>query len=399
MKRQTLTSIRRIIVSYFLLFFILQLYSQEKTSFDTIEGNKGISDTVQNKEKKKDTFWNRLIYGNIDRTFEKKLDISFAASPSYTREASFGIGGMATGLYRLDRTDSVAPPSDITLVFNASIRGFFALEARGNNYFKGNKTLLSYEVGFTRKPLDFWGISYDACNINLVTAYTRQQFKIDANYQYKLHKNISVGATLDFTYTDASRIGDITYLEGQKLSYIATGLGISLKYDSRNFIPNPKQGVYLMFRQSLFPEILGNTKKTLYRTTFIADTYQKIWNGGILAFDFFGQFNSINSPWSLKEELGGNQRMRGYYSGRYIDNNIISGQVELRQHVIQRFGFTTWIGGGTVFPSIKEFSIKNILPNYGIGLRFEVKRNVNARIDYGFGKRTGGFVFNISEAF
>lgn len=399
MKRQTLINIRRIIVSYFLLFVILQLYSQEKISSDKIAGNNSIADTVQSKEKKKDTFWNRLIYGNVDRTFEKKLDISFAASPSYTREASFGIGGMATGLYRLDRTDSIAPPSDITLVFNASVRGFFALEARGNNYFKGNKTLLSYEVGFTRKPLDFWGISYDACYINPVTAYTRQQFKIDANYQYKLHKNISVGATLDFTYTDASRIGDITYLEGQKLSYIATGLGVSLKYDSRNFIPNPKQGVYLMFRQSIFPEILGNTKKTLYRTSFIADTYQKIWNGGILAFDFFGQFNSTNSPWSLKEEFGGNQRMRGYYSGRYIDNNIISGQVELRQHVIQRFGFTTWIGGGTVFPSIKEFSAKNILPNYGIGLRFEVKSNVNARIDYGLGKGTGGFVFNISEAF
>lgn len=91
--------------------------------------------------------------------------------------------------------------------------------------------------------------------------------------------------------------------------------------------------------------------------------------------------------------------MRGYYSGRYIDNNIISGLVELRQHVIQRFGFTAWIGGGTIFPSIKEFSTKNIFPNYGIGLRFEVKSNVNARIDYGFGKGTGGFVFNISEAF
>lgn len=398
MKRQTLTHIRRIIVSYFLLFVFLQLSSQEIVSPEKIADN-SISDTVRYKEKKKDTFWNRLIYGNIDRTFEKKIDISFAASPSYTREASFGIGGMATGLYRLDRTDSIAPPSDITLVFNASVKGFFALEARGNNYFKGNKTLLSYEIGFTRRPLDFWGISYDACNINPTIAYTRQQFRIDANYQYKLHENISIGGTLDFTYTDASKIGDIKYLEGQRLSYIATGLGLSLKYDSRNFIPNPKQGVYLMFRQSIFPEIFGNTKKTLYRTTLIADTYQKIWNDGILAFDFFGQFNSTNSPWSLKEELGGNQRMRGYYSGRYIDNNIISGQVELRQHVIQRFGFTTWVGGGAVFPSIKEFSTKNILPNYGIGLRFEVKSNVNARIDYGFGKSTGGFVFNISEAF
>lgn len=168
MKRKTLTNTRRIIVSYFLLFVILQLYSQDKTVSGKIAGNNSNNvDTVQNKEKKKNTLWDRLIHGNIDRTFEKKIDLSFAIAPSYTREASFGIGGMATGLYRLNHIDSIAPPSDITLVFNASVRGFFALEARGNNYFKRSKTLLSYEVGFTRKPLDFWGISYDACNKTL----------------------------------------------------------------------------------------------------------------------------------------------------------------------------------------------------------------------------------------
>jgi outer membrane protein assembly factor BamA len=349
--------------------------------------------------KKKDTYWERLINGNVDRSFEKRIDISFAGAPSYTREASFGIGGMATGLYRLDRTDSVMSPSDITLVLNASIKGFFALEAKGNNNFKGRKSLLSYEIGLTRKPLDFWGISYDACNINPVTSYTRRQLKIDANYQYNLHQYFAVGAVFDFTFSNISKIDSIEYLEGQKLSYTATGLGVSLKYDSRDFIPNPSKGVYLMFRQTIFPDILGNTERTLYRTTFIADTYLKVWRGGLLAFDLFGQFNSNNSPWPLREELGGNQRMRGYYSGRYIDNNIISGQVELRQHLIDRFGFTTWVGGGTVFPTIKKLNMKNVLPNYGVGLRFEVKHNVNARVDYGFGKDTGGFVFNISEAF
>ncbi|MBB4037882.1 hypothetical protein GGR21_003803 [Dysgonomonas hofstadii] len=387
------------IILCFLLSLTLPLYCQEKKDQALTTYNGNIADTIKAKEKKKDSYWNRLIHGNIDRSYEKTIDITFAGAPSYTREASFGIGGMATGLYRLDRRDSIMPPSDITLVFNASVKGFFALEARGNNYFKGNKTLLSYNVGFTRKPLDFWGISYDASNVNPVISYTRQQFKIDANYQYKLHKNFAIGGTLDFTYTDVSRIDDITYLEGQNRSFIATGLGVSLKYDSRDFIPNPQRGWYIMFRQSIFPEIFGNTSRTLYRTTFIADTYQRVWSGGLLAFDLFAQFNSDNSPWALREELGGNQRMRGYYSGRYIDNNIVSGQIELRQHIVQRFGFTTWIGGGTVFPSIKKFDMKNILPNYGIGLRFEVKRNVNARIDYGFGKETGGFVFNISEAF
>lgn len=350
-------------------------------------------------KKKKDNYWNRLIYGNIDRTFERTLDISFAAAPSYTREASFGVGGMATGLYRVDRTDSLMPPSDITLVFNASANGFYSLEARGNNYFKGRKTLLSYEIGFTSRHLDFWGISYDACAVNPTIDYIRQRYKIFADYQYKVHENFSVGGILDFSYNKITKIDNPDYLEGQDKSYLAAGLGISLKYDTRDFIPNPKRGVHLVIRQSVFPEIVGNCSKTLYRTNIIADAYKRLWKGSVLALDVFGQFNSDNSPWPLREELGGNHRMRGYYSGRYIDNNTVSAQVELRQHVYRRWGFTVWVGGGTVFPSLDKFDMNDILPNYGIGLRFEVKHNVNARIDYGFGKDTRGFVFNIGEAF
>lgn len=165
---------KKIILSLCLYFTLtVNTYSQE-TAKQTADSTKI---AIPN-EKKKDSYWNRLIHGNIDRTHERGFDISFVAAPSYTREASFGMGGMATGLYRLDRKDSIMPPSDITLTFNASINGFYALSARGNNYFKDKKSLLSYEVAFTTKPLDFWGISYDDCAVNPVIDYTRQQIKI-----------------------------------------------------------------------------------------------------------------------------------------------------------------------------------------------------------------------------
>ena len=91
--------------------------------------------------------------------------------------------------------------------------------------------------------------------------------------------------------------------------------------------------------------------------------------------------------------------MRGYYGGRYIDNNMLSAQVEYRQHIYSRLGCAFWVGGASVFPTFSSFDIKDVLPNYGIGLRIELKHNVNGRIDYGFGKGTGGFVFSIGEAF
>jgi outer membrane protein assembly factor BamA len=392
------------IVLFLHCFFCIipPLYSQQLMKHTPVIPHNETKDTVSADladDKKKDSWWNRLIHGNIDRTYEKKLDMSFIAAPSYTREASFGIGGMASGLYRIDRTDSTLRPSNITLAFNASLLEFYSVAAEGNNYFKGGKSVLSYNMAFMTKPLDFWGISYDACKMNPVINYTLRQILIDANYQYRLSENFYAGGKLDFIYTDVPKIDDLSYLEGQKENYLMTGLGISLQYDSRDFIPNPKRGVYLMLRQSIFPELFGSSNKTCYRTTFIADAYRKLWQGAIIAVDLFGQFNPENSPWTLKEQLGDNQRMRGYYAGRYIDNNIVIGQMELRQHIVQRFGCAAWIGGGAVFPAFDKFEAKNILPNWGVGLRWEFKHNVNVRIDYGFGRQTGGFVFNIGEAF
>jgi hypothetical protein len=77
----------------------------------------------------------------------------------------------------------------------------------------------------------------------------------------------------------------------------------------------------------------------------------------------------------------------------------VSAQLELRQHLVDRFGCVVWGGTGTVFPALNQIRWSDMLPTYGLGLRWEFKHNVNIRIDYGFGKQTGGFVFNINEAF
>lgn len=382
---------KNIIVGFILILrFMPSSYSQNKEEFKDISR----IDTL-----KKDTYWRSLIRGNEDRTFEKKIDLSFIVTPSYAREPSFGLGGAATGLYRLDRNDSLIPPSNITVIFNASINGFFSLSAIGNNIFKGNHSRLFYQVAFFNKNLDFWGISFDDADVNSVIGYRRQTLKIYAYYQYELKKKFYIGGILDFLLTNAIKIDDESYLLGQNKIYATTGLGSSVQYDSRDFIPNPKCGIYLLLGQTVYPQNYGSAKHTLFRNTFTFNFYQKLWSGAILAIDLYGQVSTNNLPWTLREELGSTNRMRGYYKGRYIDNNIVSGQMELRHHLIWRIGYVVWVGGGTVFPSIQEFDIKNILPNYGLGMRFEIKHNVNARIDFGFGKQTMGFVFGINEAF
>lgn len=326
--------------------------------------------------------------------------MSFIVAPCYTREGSFGIGGAATALYRLDRKDSIMQPSDISLSGSASVKGFFGITVKGNNHFKGNKSRLTYRLQFLHKTLDFWGVSYQACAVNPISEYTRRQVKWESDYIYKLTKDFHIGAAFNVNYTEASKMGNPDYLEKQKNSYFFTGWGASLQYDTRDFILNPKCGIYVMVREMIYPQFANSYNHTLFSTTAVFDAYQRIWAGGVLAMDLYGQFNSSHTPWTLREELGsGADRMRGYYGGRYIDSNQMTVQMELRQHIYGRLGCVAWIGGGTVFPSFSKLRLAHILPNYGLGLRFEFKHHVNIRIDYGFGKETGGFVFQFAEAF
>ena len=90
---------------------------------------------------------------------------------------------------------------------------------------------------------------------------------------------------------------------------------------------------------------------------------------------------------------------RGYYQGRYTDNDMITLQIELRQRIWRRIGCAVWGGAGNVFPSLGEFDWSQTLPNYGVGFRWELKKRVNVRLDYGFGKKTSGFLLSINEAF
>lgn len=349
-------------------------------------------------------YLNSLMQGNIDRTREKRIDMSFAATPSYTREAGFGIGAAATGLYRIDRNDTLPNPSDFFISFNASFNKFYVLTFKGNNLFPDDRSRLSYKLELYRKNLDFWGINSEETARNAKSKYNRQQADLQAEYIYRVNRRFYAGVQIRADYTEARDLHNPEYLLGERSQYYVTGVGLSFEYDTRDNLVTPTRGVHLAYKPMAFFKGLGNAPSTFYSHTLIANGYFRAWKGAIIALDWYAKFNSEKTPWTMREMLASDGiRMRGYYMGSTMDNNQIASQVELRQHVYRRLGIVIWGGGATVFSSIKDLHKYDIKPewlhNFGIGLRFEFKHNVNARIDYGFGQGTSGLVFAIGEAF
>ena len=111
------------------------------------------------------------------------------------------------------------------------------------------------------------------------------------------------------------------------------------------------------------------------------------------------------SPFYLLPQLGNDALMRGYYTGRYRDRNLLAGQAELRYRLSERFGVVGFLGTGEVASG--SFSASQLKPNYGGGLRyfFDIEKGLSIRADYGFGEkpagesREQGFYIALGEAF
>ena len=330
----------------------------------------------------------------------KKFDFSIIGGPHYSTDTELGLGLVAAGLYRNHDTDSLLPPSNVSIFGDVSTVGFYMLGVRGTNIFPHDRYRLSYTTFFYSFPSDFWGIGFDNGNDDGNKSEMRRwQAKAKVTLLRKLGDNLYAGPSATFDYVKGSRIERPELLDGMDSETWNIGLGLSVVYDSRDVLTNPHKGYYLDISQSVRPKFMGNDYA--FATTDIqADGYWPTWKGATLAADFRTTLNFGNPSWAMMALLGNSYSMRGYYEGRYRDKHKAEAQIELRQHVWRRNGIVVWAGLGTVFGKFSQLRAYRLLPNAGIGYRWEFKKDVNVRLDYGFGKGgQSGFIFNINEAF
>ena len=161
----------------------------------------------------------------------------------------------------------------------------------------------------------------------------------------------------------------------------------------------PTDGCYVHLSEMLRVSNTGGARK-FWTTEFKASTYQPLWRDCTLALQTLGTLQFGRLGWTDMAMLGSSHSMRGYYRGRYRDKSKLEMQAELRQHIWHRNGAVAWVGAGTVFSQFADLRWRRVLPNFGLGYRWEFKKNMNIRLDYGFGKSgQSGFLFNINEAF
>ena len=361
------------------------------------------SATKQDTLTKKKSFLTRFLdyFNDANKNKEhKKFDFSIIGGPHYSTDTKLGIGLVAAGLYRANANDTLLPPSNVSLLGDVSTVGFYMLGIRGTHIFPQDKYRADYTIYFYSFPCKFWGMGYDMGDDDSNKSdMKRWQARFKASFLFHMGDNLYLGPMVSYDYVIGRRIERPELLNDMDQHTWNIGAGFSAVYDTRDVLTYPHRGFYINLSQCFRPRFMGNDY-AFSTTELQVDAYQRVWKGAILAEDFRTMLNFGNPSWGMMALLGNSNSMRGYYEGRYRDKHKMEAQVELRQHIWKRNSLTTWVGAGTVFHKFSEMRSRHILPNFGIGYRWEFKKNVNVRLDYGFGK-TGqtGFLFSINEAF
>lgn len=389
---------------------------------------------------------------NVDRTFEKKMDWSIAPGPSYSSDVGFGLGFLLAGLYRIDRTDSVTIPSNISIYGNFTTKKFVLLRCSGENNYNHNRQRFNYSGAFVYFPGAFYGVGYEDgrlgysqklttttgllrlsyCTAILPKAYIGVSGGID--YSGAKYAKSSIGQQLEeikngVIENPGGTIGELYELwtqgrydpalqdpfsnyiaaTGDKPDAFNANIGLFFQYDSRDVPFNARKGVFVKAEAKWYPKFLGNTGRNFGRFTLTFDWYQQLWKGAVLAYDLYADVIAGTPSWHMYAKLGGMERMRGYYEGRYRDKRMVETQVELRQRIYRRHGVVGWFGLGNIWGR-QHFRWDRTLYSFGVGYRFEFKSRMNIRLDYGWGvfgnsnlpwdrKRSSAFLFTASEAF
>ena len=147
----------------------------------------------------------------------KKFDFSLLGGPHYSTDTKFGLGLVATGIYRTDMADTLLPPSNTALYGDITTGQFYKIGIRGTHIFPHDKCRLDYNVSFDSFKSSFWGIGYVNGNKDSNgSTMDRIQVQAKASLQWRFADNLYIGPTVVFDYAGVSHVERPELLEGME---------------------------------------------------------------------------------------------------------------------------------------------------------------------------------------
>lgn len=337
-----------------------------------------------------------------------KIEAAFKIIPvpivSYSQEAGNVFGLAKFNSFKLNKNDSTSGYSKLSEVFTISTNGNVNASVATTLSFLQDKMLIMGYINYRLTPEYIFGIGNDV-SVDNVEEIKITRLKFVNYFLFNVFSDLFVGIGVDLTNTMNVEKSDTSFLVREdftgKDGGVTTGLGLSVAWDSRDNRYNASSGEYIMATYLPYGNVTGSGFN-FSKFTFDARKYFNPWHKHVIAIQAATDYCWGDVPYYELSQLGGEERMRGYYKGALRDYALIDAQLEYRMPVWKSFGVTGWIGTGRVGASYSDLSFDGLWLDYGVGFRIKVdsESDINLRMDFGFGNNgINAFYLNFSEAF
>ena len=331
---------------------------------------------------------------------------------AYAQETGFEFGLVGMYAFYTSKEDTLTRSSSVSGVATFTTKKQTNLKFQADVWSPQNKYHYLSEIRYKNFPFNFYGVGGATHAIDK-DVLVQQLMRLYGEVEKEITSHYYIGISTDYQhyqYTDkvAGGIYDVpnpsfTGRDGGDVWY----WGLSQIIDTRNTNTYTTKGTYVKLNYSYAPGFFGGDTFTGSCIKLDFRTFAQLKPKLVLGINVnYQTLQGSDAPFYLMPQLGNDQMMRGYYTGRYRDKNLMAAQAELRYRFYSRLGVVAFAGAGNVY-GIQKFDIGRFKPSYGAGLRyfFDINRDLSVRFDYGIGeqrpgeKRQTGFYFSIAEAF
>ncbi|WP_189359701.1 BamA/TamA family outer membrane protein [Algibacter mikhailovii] len=340
--------------------------------------------------------------------------LSPLVAPGYTPElgAFLAVGGLWS--FKTNRNDDKIQRSSMPFTFSYTSTGAIVFNAKPTTFWLADKLRIDADIWYKNMPDNYWGVGAEnAINTpqsDSTTAYQREWWWMNPRILYQVKKNFFVGLNIDYNYTKGSDpsagvAADPNYIEFNDRP-LNSGLGLILRYDSRDIPVNAWEGVFLDLSATFYTTAFGGDND--YQT-FLIDyrQYEQVGKTGqVLSWQIKSRIATGDVPYGEMGQLGNPFDLRGYSWGRFRDKSLFFVLPEYRHTFykqngdMSKHGAVVWVATGTVW-DFETVDSQNMhwLPNFGVGYRLELQPRMNLRLDFGIGQESSGIYFNFNQAF
>jgi hypothetical protein len=357
-----------------------------------------------------------LLGQTIDSAHQGKTLITPFFFPGYSPDIQFSLAAGAIISFKTDQKDPLLPRSSVPITVTYSTIKSFIASSGWTTFWLHDKLRVNALVQYKVSRDAYYGVGYqNAIHTSFPdsTNFWRSLFIFQLRPLWKIKKHLFAGTNLEYSSNilwgvNAHMQKDSYYLEYGTHIY-NTGIGGIISYDTRDYPQNAYRGIYSALIYTVYnPALGGNTNFQAmdFDTRFyIPLTDVKV---NTLAINWRSRYDFGQPPITSIVSLGTSNDLRGLHFGQFRDYYMNYLVAEYRHKIYinnkpSRFGFVIWSGLGAIGDNFNQALFQQALPDFGIGLRYEVQPRLNLRIDFGIapgpsGNHNGTY-FNFLEAY